>query len=55
MDKIQKNEIYDQMSKLLTEYEEDKGGKDLHKNYEMDLYLMLVKIQNSWEEITGDG
>ena len=53
MNKLEKLQLYDEMSMLLTEYEEAKSGEDLEKNYEMDLYTMLVKIQNVWEELTG--
>lgn len=40
-----KNKIYDDLSRVLTDYEECKAtGRDL--------YDMLVRIQNSWELIT---
>lgn len=47
MTRMQKNDIYDELSHVLTDYEEDNAGAD-------DLYEMLVKIQNNWEELTGD-
>ena len=37
-----KQNIYDELSRALTDYEEDKAD-------EQDLYNMLVKIQNNWE------
>ncbi|HBF1809495.1 TPA: hypothetical protein KNS94_003663 [Clostridioides difficile] len=41
---MMKNIIYDEMCKLLTEYEES------IENVEMeDFYDMLVKIQDNWE------
>lgn len=52
MNKLQKSQLFDELSKLLTEYEEAKQGEDPHKNFEADLYDMLVRIQNLWEEIT---
>lgn len=39
-----KQMIYDEMCKVLTEYE---NGNDMSTEYE--LYYMLVKIQNNWE------
>lgn len=41
----EKQQIYDELSALLTAYEE---GKDVYSD---DLYEMLVKIQSSWETI----
>lgn len=41
-----REEIYDEMCKLLTEYED---GSDMVTEYE--LYDMLVKIQNHWEDV----
>lgn len=38
--------IYDEMCRILTEYEND---NDMITEY--DLYDMLVKIQNNWETI----
>jgi len=43
-----KMEIYDELSRILTDYEE--GEADAN-----DLYAMLIKIQNNWETvITAD-
>lgn len=36
------NELYDELSRVLTDYEEDNCDTE-------DLYAMLVKIQNAWE------
>ena len=41
----EKQQIYDELSMLLTNYEE---GNDVYSD---DLYEMLVKIQSSWETI----
>lgn len=54
MNKFHKKQMYDSISKLLTEYEDAKSGEDIHANFEMDLYSMLVTIQNTWEELTGE-
>lgn len=43
---ITKEEIYDEMCSLLTNYENDNGMVT-----EIDLYEMLVKIQNNWETV----
>ena len=43
---ITKQSIYDEMCRLLTEYEE---GSDMVNQGE--LYDMLVKIQNTWETV----
>ena len=40
----EKQKIYDEMCKVLTDWETQEAGDD-------DLYLMLVKIQNNWETI----
>lgn len=45
MARMDKNEVYDEMCHVLTDYEEDKAsGSSSHH--------MLVKIQNNWEELT---
>lgn len=41
-----KEQIYDEMCRLLTEYED---GSDMVTEYE--LYDMLVKIQRYWEDV----
>ena len=40
----EKINIYDELSKVLTDYEERKATEE-------ELYNMLVKIQNNWEVI----
>ena len=42
-----KNNLYDEICHVLTDYEEGRANGD-------DCYDMLVKIQNNWEELTGD-
>lgn len=51
---MDKNAIYDEMCHLLTDYE--MFGEEGYENAveACDLYDMLVKIQNNWEELTGD-
>lgn len=44
MDK--RTEIYDELSRVLTDFENDEAGT-------LDLYRMLVKIQNEWGDITA--
>ena len=41
-----KQQIYDEMCEVLTDYER---GSDMVTEYE--LYDMLVKIQNNWEAV----
>lgn len=41
----EKQKIYDELSMLITNYEEK---NDVYPN---DLYDMLVKIQNNWETV----
>lgn len=38
-----KKEIYDEICRVLTDYEEGRCGSE-------DIYLLLVKIQNQWED-----
>ena len=51
-ERITKESIYDEMCKLLTDYEhpEDYEGYD-NSDWEAELYDMLVKIQNNWESV----
>ena len=47
-----KQEIYDELSRVLTDYEHEPMSPDDAASM---LYDMLVKIQNNWEEvITAD-
>ena len=43
-----REEIYDEICKVLTNYE---NAKDGDKFTEYELYEMLVKIQNNWEAV----
>lgn len=52
MNSLEKYEIYDRMSKLLTDYEIPEDAAFPVKAG--DLYTMLVEIQNKWEELTGN-
>lgn len=52
MTRMQKNEFYDRLSRFLTDYEhQDEEGFVVD---ESELYEMLVEIQNSWGELTGE-
>ena len=52
MTRLQKNDLYDEMCHLLTDYENPEDA--ILPVSKEDLYDMLVKIQNNWEELTGD-
>ena len=55
MKKFEKDKIYDTLCRTLTEYEEQfEPIKDVDWSWEQELYMMLVEIQNNWEEITGE-
>lgn len=55
MTRMEKNNVYDRLCKTLTEYEEQfEPIKDVDWSWEQELYMMLVEIQNNWEEITGE-
>jgi len=41
---LEKAKIYDELCTILTMYENDEAT-------DKDLYIMLVKIQDSWEDI----
>ena len=47
MSRMVKNNLYDEMCHVLTDFE-----CCMASGY--DCYDMLVKIQNNWEELTGD-
>lgn len=52
MTKMEKNNLYDELSIILTEFEE--LTKNTTTNQEDILYTELVKLQRHWDEITGD-
>jgi hypothetical protein len=55
MTRMDKNNVYDRLCKTLTEYEEQFEPIDgVDWSWEQELYMMLVEIQNNWEEITGE-
>lgn len=55
MTRMDKNNVYDRLCRTLTEYEEQfEPIKDVDWSWEQELYMMLVEIQNNWEEITGE-
>lgn len=47
-----RNSIYDELCRVLTDYEGN-GDEEYVPNPD-DLYDMLVKIQNNWDDITAD-
>lgn len=49
-----KKDIYDELSRVLTDYE-NRASIFEDIDWEVELYEMLVKIQNRWEDtITAD-
>ena len=53
MTRMNKNNFYDELCHLLTDYEQAEPSNDIF-NWEENFYDMLVKIQNNWVELTGD-
>lgn len=47
---MSKNELYEEMSKVLTEYETD-DNKDVYANLQ-DMYKVLSTVKNNWEVLT---
>jgi hypothetical protein len=47
----QKEKIYDEMCRLLTEYEHLEDSEYDDREWEAELYEMLVKIQKNWESV----
>jgi hypothetical protein len=45
---MERKEIYDEISRVLTEYEEQDPERPVGAE---TLYDLLVKIQNSWEDV----
>jgi hypothetical protein len=46
-----KKDIYNELTKLLTDYENPMDVEDYDDiDWEAELYEMLVKIQNRWED-----
>ena len=48
-----KEELYDVICELLTSYEHKEEYVMDEKDWTHNFYLVLVDIQNAWEEITG--
>ena len=47
-----KNDIYEELVRLLTDYEHHEDIEDYGNiDWETELYTMLVKIQNRWEDV----
>ena len=48
----EKQRLYNEIIKLLTDYEHPEDYKDYDDvDWEAELYEMLVKIQNNWESV----
>ncbi len=55
MTRMDKNNVYDKLCRTLTDYEEQFEPIDgVDWSWEQELYMMLVEIQNHWEELTGE-
>ena len=53
MTRMEKNNFYDKLCRVLTDYEHPEDHEDYEVGEE-DLYEMLVEVQNNWEYLTGD-
>ena len=54
MTRMQKNDLYDEVCHLLTDYEMyGEDGHDYSPCVE-DFYQVLIRVANNWEELTGD-
>ncbi len=52
MNKLQKDAIYDEMCRVLTNFE---NGDDSNcDTVADDLYCFVVKLQNNWDELTSE-
>ena len=55
MTRMAKNNLYDQLSELITDFENPEEVENYYDiDWQLELYDMLVKIQKAWEELTGD-
>ena len=55
MTRMAKNNLYDQLSRLITDFENPEEVENYYGiDWQLELYDMLVKIQKVWEELTGD-
>lgn len=53
MDRVQKNELYDKICMELTNYENAENTEEVDRGFLEEFYLLLVKIQNCWGELTS--
>jgi hypothetical protein len=54
MNKLEKDAIYDEISSVLSDFEEvDPGYTRPDDDVVYPMYEMLVKIQNCWDELIG--
>jgi hypothetical protein len=51
MTKFEKDELYDEICRNLTDYENSDDEHDME--YLQEFYLLLVQIQNQWDELTS--
>ena len=54
MTRMEKNEIYDKICISLTDYENSENTEEVNAGFLDEFYGLLVEIENSWEELTGD-
>lgn len=54
MTRIEKDAIYGEMCRLLTEYESYDEGAWGRLVAAEECYYLLVKIQNNWDELTSE-
>jgi len=55
--KITRDKVYNQISRVLTEFEEYLSKYSTDGNmteYENEMYITLITIQNNWEEIVAE-
>lgn len=45
-------EIYDELYRVLMEYETGEPEKDVYEHVQ-DMYEVLIKIQNNWKRLTN--
>jgi len=46
-----KDEMYDKISKLLTDFENQEDPADPKVNWESEFYYLLAEIQNNWDDM----
>ena len=54
MDNKEKRELYDKICMKLTNYENSKNTEEVNLGYLQEFYGLLVRIQNCWDDLTGN-